>query len=86
MKDGGRVALMFVHLPSNTHLSIPHLSTQFLYEPFPVESQLRGVLHNHLCAEVAGGAVKSKQDAVEYLTWTFFFRRLVMNPTYYHRA
>lgn len=51
-----------------------------------MESQLRGVLHNHLCAEVAGGAVKSKQDAVEYLTWTFFFRRLVMNPTYYHRA
>ena len=50
-----------------------------------MESQLRGVLHNHLCAEVAGGAVKSKQDAVEYLTWTFFFRRLVMNPTYYHR-
>jgi len=27
--------------------------------------------------------LKKKKDAVDYLTWTYFFRRLVMNPTYY---
>ncbi len=78
--DTRGVACILVHEPKKNFIK------KFLYEPFPVESQLRGVLHNHLCAEVAGGAVKSKQDAVEYLTWTFFFRRLVMNPTYYHCA
>jgi len=60
------------------------LLVQFLYEPFPVESSLAGVLHDHYNAEVVGGTIKSKQDAVDYLTWTFFYRRLMMNPSYYH--
>jgi activating signal cointegrator complex subunit 3 len=57
---------------------------KFVYEPFPVESSLPDQLHNHFCAEVVSGTIKSKQDAIDYLTWTYFFRRLVMNPAYYH--
>ncbi|XP_062952899.1 activating signal cointegrator 1 complex subunit 3 isoform X4 [Cynocephalus volans] len=56
---------------------------KFLYEPFPVESSLLGVLSDHLNAEIAGGTITSKQDAMDYITWTYFFRRLVMNPSYY---
>ncbi|XP_076827950.1 activating signal cointegrator 1 complex subunit 3 isoform X2 [Brachyhypopomus gauderio] len=56
---------------------------KFLYEPFPVESSLLGVLADHLNAEVAAGTITSKQDAMDYITWTYFFRRLVMNPSYY---
>ncbi|KAL0984962.1 hypothetical protein UPYG_G00151150 [Umbra pygmaea] len=56
---------------------------KFLYEPFPVESSLLDVLSDHLNAEVAAGTIASKQDAMDYLTWTYFFRRLVMNPSYY---
>uniref|UniRef100_A0A8C7G8G9 Activating signal cointegrator 1 complex subunit 3 n=1 Tax=Oncorhynchus kisutch TaxID=8019 RepID=A0A8C7G8G9_ONCKI len=53
---------------------------KFLYEPFPVESSLLGVLSDHLNAEIAAGTITSKQDAMDYITWTYFFRRLVMNP------
>lgn len=53
---------------------------QFLYEPFPVESSLADALHEHFNAEIVAGSIGSKQDAVDYLTWTFFFRRLVQNP------
>uniref|UniRef100_A0A3Q3RSP6 Activating signal cointegrator 1 complex subunit 3 n=1 Tax=Mastacembelus armatus TaxID=205130 RepID=A0A3Q3RSP6_9TELE len=53
---------------------------KFLYEPFPVESSLLGVLSDHLNAEIAAGTISSKQDAMDYITWTYFFRRLVMNP------
>ncbi|KAM8869339.1 activating signal cointegrator 1 complex subunit 3 isoform 2-T4 [Spinachia spinachia] len=56
---------------------------KFLYEPFPVESSLLSVLSDHLNAEIAAGTISSKQDALDYITWTYFFRRLVMNPSYY---
>uniref|UniRef100_A0A671Q124 Helicase C-terminal domain-containing protein n=1 Tax=Sinocyclocheilus anshuiensis TaxID=1608454 RepID=A0A671Q124_9TELE len=53
---------------------------KFLYEPFPVESSLLSMLSDHLNAEIAAGTVTSKHDAMDYITWTYFFRRLVMNP------
>ena len=55
----------------------------FLHTGFPVESSLHNVLDNHLGAEVSAGVIGTKQDALDYLTWTFFFRRLHKNPTYY---
>nr|XP_032829466.1 activating signal cointegrator 1 complex subunit 3 [Petromyzon marinus] len=56
---------------------------KFLYEPFPVESSLLEVLADHLNAEITSGTITSKQDAMDYITWTYFFRRLIMNPSYY---
>jgi antiviral helicase SLH1 len=55
----------------------------FLHTGFPVESSLHNVLDNHLGAEVSSGTITTKQDALDYLTWTFFFRRLHKNPSYY---
>ncbi|XP_038655200.1 activating signal cointegrator 1 complex subunit 3 isoform X1 [Scyliorhinus canicula] len=57
---------------------------KFLYEPFPVESSLLEVLSDHMNAEISAGTVSSKQDAMDYITWTYFFRRLIMNPSYYN--
>ena len=41
-------------------------------------------IHNHLNAEIVSGTIKTKAHAVDYLTWTYFFRRLLCNPSYYH--
>ena len=60
-----------------------HFYKKFLYEPFPVESSLLDVLPDHLNAEVVAGTINTKQEALDYMTWTFFFRRLVQNPSYY---
>ncbi|KAK3115284.1 putative steryl acetyl hydrolase mug81, partial [Teratosphaeriaceae sp. CCFEE 6253] len=55
----------------------------FLHTGFPVESSLHNVLDNHLGAEVSAETIGTKQDALDYLTWTFFFRRLHKNPSFY---
>ncbi|EGY18790.1 hypothetical protein VD0002_g2862 [Verticillium dahliae] len=55
----------------------------FLHTGFPVESSLHTVLDNHLGAEVSAETIVTKQDALDYLTWTFFFRRLHKNPSFY---
>uniref|UniRef100_J3LSQ6 RNA helicase n=1 Tax=Oryza brachyantha TaxID=4533 RepID=J3LSQ6_ORYBR len=57
---------------------------KFLFEAFPVESNLHHFLHDHMNAEVVAGLIENKQDAVDYLTWTFMYRRLTKNPNYYN--
>ena len=76
--DDDAVAVIMVHEPKK------QFYRKFLYEPFPVESQLRGCLADHISAEVASGTIRSRADAADWLTWTYFFRRLVRNPSYYH--
>mmetsp|Transcript_14889 Transcript_14889/g.36486 ORF Transcript_14889/g.36486 Transcript_14889/m.36486 type:complete len:2187 (-) Transcript_14889:153-6713(-) len=56
---------------------------RFLYTPFPVESCLRERLCENLNAEIASRTIGSLLDAVGYLTWTFFARRVKANPSYY---
>lgn len=56
---------------------------KFLYTPFPVESCLSERLCENLNAEIAIGTVSTVVEAVGYLTWTFFARRVKGNPSYY---
>lgn len=56
---------------------------KFLYEPFPVESSLADQLTDHLNAEIASGTLSNRQHCIDYLTWTYFFRRLTKNPAFY---
>lgn len=48
------MAVILVHEPKKNFFK------KFLYDPFPVESQLAGKLQNHLNAEIAGAAIGSR--------------------------
>ena len=74
--DDGKAVVLVEESKKNFYLN-------FLHSPFPVESSLAAQLHNHINAEVVGGTVRSRHDAVQYITWTFLYRRLLLNPSYY---
>ncbi|KAL8109951.1 DExH-box ATP-dependent RNA helicase DExH12-like [Apium graveolens] len=76
--DNAGKCVIFCHAPRKEYYK------KFLYEAFPVESHLHHFLHDNLNAEVVVQVVTSKQDAVDYLTWTFMYRRLTQNPNYYN--
>lgn len=76
--DTSGVAVVLVHdIKKNFY-------KKFLYEPFPVESSLLQVMPDHVNAEIVAGTIRTKSELLEYLTWTYFFRRLIQNPTYYN--
>ena len=56
---------------------------KFLNEALPIESQLQGYLHDAFVSETSTKMISSNQDAVDWMTYTFFYRRLLANPSFY---
>lgn len=54
-----------------------------LLECFPAESLLDSALPDLLNTEIASRIVESKQDAVDFLTWSLYYKRLSKNPNFY---
>jgi pre-mRNA-splicing helicase BRR2 len=59
---------------------------KFLSDSLPIESSLDHSIHDHLTASISSDTIKNKQDAVDWITWTFLYRRLSQNPNYYNIA
>jgi pre-mRNA-splicing helicase BRR2 len=56
---------------------------KFLHEALPIESHLQIYLHDAFVTEISSKTVTSTQDAVDWSTYTYFYRRLLANPSYY---
>lgn len=40
-------------------------------------------IDDHINAEIARGEINNATDCIEWITWSFMFRRVLKNPTYY---
>ncbi|KAH8732787.1 pre-mRNA splicing factor [Phaeosphaeriaceae sp. PMI808] len=57
---------------------------KFLNEALPIESYLHDYLHDAFVAEISSKTIESTQEAVDWSTYTYFYRRLLANPSYYN--
>ncbi|KAI9830786.1 MAG: DEIH-box ATPase [Phylliscum demangeonii] len=59
---------------------------KFLNEALPLESHLHIYLHDAFVSEISTKMISSTQDAVDWATYTYFYRRLLANPSFYGLA
>ncbi|KAL2756416.1 hypothetical protein ACRALDRAFT_1042526 [Sodiomyces alcalophilus JCM 7366] len=57
---------------------------KFLNEALPVESHLHSYLHDAFVTEISTRLIASGEDAINWTTFTYFYRRLLANPSYYN--
>mmetsp|Transcript_29597 Transcript_29597/g.28463 ORF Transcript_29597/g.28463 Transcript_29597/m.28463 type:complete len:877 (-) Transcript_29597:33-2663(-) len=76
--DSSGKCVILCHTPKKEHLR------KLLYDSLPIESHLDHYLHDHFNSEIITKTIGSLQDAVDYITWTFLYRRLTKNPNYYN--
>ncbi|KAH0437006.1 pre-mRNA splicing helicase [Colletotrichum camelliae] len=56
---------------------------KFLNEALPVESHLHNYLHDAFVTEISTKMIESGDDAINWTTFTYFYRRLLANPSFY---
>ncbi|CCE62007.1 hypothetical protein TPHA_0B03360 [Tetrapisispora phaffii CBS 4417] len=77
---------------TDTHMGIVLIFTnsyrkeyyqKFITEPVPVESSLLNNIHDYILNEICTSIIENKQDCMDLLTYSLFYRRLHANPSYY---
>ena len=56
---------------------------KFLSEALPIESQLQAYLHDVFVSEISTKTIADMQDAINWFTYTYYYRRLMANPSFY---
>ena len=56
---------------------------KFLNEALPIESHVQVYLHDAFVSEISTKIIGATQDAVDWATYTYFYRRLLANPSFY---
>lgn len=57
--------------------------SKFLNDALPIESGMNTFIHEPFINEISNGTFRSRQDCVDWITYTYFYRRLQQNPSYY---
>jgi pre-mRNA-splicing helicase BRR2 len=78
LQDESGKCVILCHTPRKEYLR------KLLNDPLPLESHLDHFLHDHINADIVTKSIENKQDAVDYMTYTFFYFRLPKNPNYYN--
>lgn len=77
--DNGKLAKVLV-LTNSSKLDY---YKKFLAFALPMESHLNYYLHDKLLTDINFKLVKNRQEAVDILTYSLFYRRLQLNPSFY---
>lgn len=56
---------------------------KFLTEGLPIESFVPQDLHNFISTEISTGNITNRQHCIDWITFTYFYRRLQQNPSFY---
>ncbi|KAI0164808.1 Sec63 Brl domain-containing protein [Xylariaceae sp. FL1272] len=56
---------------------------KFLNEALPVESHVHNYVHDAFVTEISTKMIGSTEEAFQWVTFTYFYRRLLANPSYY---
>lgn len=74
--DSGRVLIM------TTPAKLEYYN-YFLNEALPVESHLGSSLHDLLLYEISSRSLTTKQECIDWITYTYYYRRIQLNPSFY---